>query len=208
MLRAISFGVFWRLGALDQGDHAVEEALARSGGDAHHDPVGEHPGAAGDRRAVAAGLADDRGRLAGDGRLVDGGDALDDVAVAGDQLAGLDDAQVADVEGRRRPAPRCVPSGSCTNAVVSERVLRRVSAWALPRPSATASAKLANSTVNQSQSGDQPGEHVLRGVGGAEVLEEQDGGEDAADLDHEHHRVAGHLARVELAEGVDATPGA
>ena len=29
MLRAISFGVFWRLGALDQGDHAVEERLAR-----------------------------------------------------------------------------------------------------------------------------------------------------------------------------------
>ena len=33
-------------------------------------------------------LADDRGRLAGDRRLVDGGDALDDVAVAGDHLAG------------------------------------------------------------------------------------------------------------------------
>ena len=31
------------------------------------------------------------------------------------------------------------------------RVLRSALAWALPRPSATASAKLANSTVNQSQ---------------------------------------------------------
>ena len=46
------------------------------------DPVGEHLGAAGDRAAVAAGLADDRGGLAGDRRLVDAGDALDDVAVA------------------------------------------------------------------------------------------------------------------------------
>ena len=36
-------------------------------------------------------------------------------------------------------------------ALVSVRVRRRVSAWALPRPSATASAKLANSTVNHSQ---------------------------------------------------------
>src|SRR6202000_1750326 len=36
-------------------------------------------------------------------------------------------------------------------AVVSVRVLRRLSAWALPRPSAMASAKLANSTVNHSQ---------------------------------------------------------
>ena len=29
MFSAISFGVFWRLGALDEGDHAVEEGLAR-----------------------------------------------------------------------------------------------------------------------------------------------------------------------------------
>ena len=33
----------------------------------------------------------------------------------------------------------------------SPLVLRRVSAWALPRASAMASAKLANSTVNHSQ---------------------------------------------------------
>src|SRR5271170_6354542 len=36
-------------------------------------------------------------------------------------------------------------------ATVSERVRRRLAAWALPRPSATASAKLANSTVIHSQ---------------------------------------------------------
>ena len=36
-------------------------------------------------------------------------------------------------------------------AIVVERVRRRESAWALPRPSAIASAKLAKSTVNQSQ---------------------------------------------------------
>src|SRR6266705_70653 len=35
-------------------------------------------------------------------------------------------------------------------AKVSDRAWRKVSAWALPRPSAIASAKLANSTVNQS----------------------------------------------------------
>ena len=35
-------------------------------------------------------------------------------------------------------------------AVVSVRVLRRVSAWALPRPSAIASARLAKSTVAHS----------------------------------------------------------
>ena len=36
-------------------------------------------------------------------------------------------------------------------AIVSERALRNVSACALPRPSAIASAKFANNTVNQSQ---------------------------------------------------------
>ena len=44
-----------------------------------------------------------------------------------------------------------LPFGSRRLATVSERALRRVSACALPRPSAMASAKLAKSTVNQSQ---------------------------------------------------------
>ena len=122
------------------------------------------------------------------------GDALDDVAVAGDELAGVDDAA-----GRRSAAAvdgtsvdRCRRAAR-TWATVSERVLRSVSAWALPRPSATASAKLANSTVNHSQSATSPAKHVVGGVAGREVAEEQDGGEHAADLDDEHDRVAGHL---------------
>ncbi len=44
-----------------------------------------------------------------------------------------------------------VPSGRSRRASVSERILRRVSAWALPRPSAMASAKLAKATVRNSQ---------------------------------------------------------
>ncbi len=43
------------------------------------------------------------------------------------------------------------PSAKRRRASVSERILRRVSAWALPRPSAMASAKLANMTVKNSQ---------------------------------------------------------
>ena len=138
------------LGALDQGDHAVEEALARLLRDLDHDAVREHAGAAGDRAAVAAGLADHRRGLAGDGGLVDRGDALDHRAVAGDQLAGLDDDDVAALRARRRllagrraagrPSRCASPAGA--------------SAWALPRPSASASARLANTTVSQSQSAD------------------------------------------------------
>ncbi len=44
-----------------------------------------------------------------------------------------------------------VPSALSRRASVSERILRRVSACALPRPSAIASAKLAKITVRKSQ---------------------------------------------------------
>ena len=43
------------------------------------------------------------------------------------------------------------PSGPSRRASVSERIRRRAAACALPRPSATASAKLANITVRASQ---------------------------------------------------------
>ena len=85
--------------------------------------------------------------LAGDGRLVDGGDALDDGAVAGDHLAGLDDHDVAALQLRGRDAR--VPSAS--RAVVSARIARSDAAWARPRPSASASARLAKTTVSHSQ---------------------------------------------------------
>ena len=89
------------VGALDQRDHPVDEALARLLGDLDDDAVRQHAGAAGDRRAVAAGLADHRRGLAGDGRLVHRGNAFHDVAVAGDDLAGLDDDDVALLQQRR-----------------------------------------------------------------------------------------------------------
>jgi hypothetical protein len=43
------------------------------------------------------------------------------------------------------------PEASSRRAMVSVRVLRSVSAWALPRPSAMASARLAKTMVSQSQ---------------------------------------------------------
>ncbi len=57
--------------------------------------------------------------------------------------------------GRRSRAETfayCVRSAAVASrfAIVSVRVRRRASAWARPRPSAIASAKLANSTVNHS----------------------------------------------------------
>ncbi len=82
-------------GALDEADHPVEERLAGVGGDRDDDAVGQHARAAGDARPVAARLADHGRGLAGDGRLVDAGDALDDLAVGRDQVARLADDAVA-----------------------------------------------------------------------------------------------------------------
>ena len=94
------------LGALDERDHAVEERLARLLRDLDHEPVGQQLRAAGDRRAVAARLADHRCGLAGDRRLVDRADAFDDLAVGGNDLARLDDDDVAALQlgGRDRSA--------------------------------------------------------------------------------------------------------
>ena len=139
------------LGPFDERDHPVEERLARIGRDLHPDPVGQHLRAAGHRGAVAARLADDRRRLAGDGALVDRRDAFDDLAVGRESPR-------RPRPGRCRPCgapaparPRSVPSGRSRLATVSVLARRSVSACALPRPSAIASAKLAKSTVSQSQ---------------------------------------------------------
>ena len=155
------------LGPFDHGDHAIQKRLAGIGRDAHDQPVGEHARAAGDAAAVAAAFADDRGAFAGDGAFVDRGDAFDDFAVGRNVVAGLDEDQVAFAQVGRRvivasPARSIVREdrrrmrGSdvvATNflAGTSCRARRSASAWALPRPSAIASAKLANSTVNHSQ---------------------------------------------------------
>ena len=200
---AISFGVFCRLAPSTSAIIRSRKVSPGSGRDAHDDLVGEHRGAAGDRRAVAARLADDRRRLAGDGRLVDRCDAFDDVTVGRDHLARGDDALVADVELRSTAPPRCVPSGRRRLAMVSLRVLRSDAACALPRPSAIASAKFAKSTVAHRKSVTRTAKTFSLADDVAEVADEQDRRVDAADLDDEHHRVAEHAPRVELAEAVD-----
>ena len=138
------------ISALDERDHAVEERLAGLLRDLDHEPVGEQSRPAGDGRAVAAGLADDRCGLARDRRLVDRADALDDLAVGRDDLAGLDDDHVAAAELRGRHLLEAAVAVRRSAGVVV-RVARKAFACALPRPSATASAKFAKSTVSQSQ---------------------------------------------------------
>ena len=77
--------------------------------------------------------------------------------------------------------------------MVSLRALRRLSAWALPRPSAMASAKFAKSTVNQSQIAS-CAMKPRSAVGG----EDADRGQDRADQGHEHDRVLHHQPGIEF----------
>src|SRR5260370_402180 len=58
------------LGALDQSDHSVEEGFAWIRSDADFNHVGEPARAAGNRRPVSSGFADDGRGLPGDRRLV------------------------------------------------------------------------------------------------------------------------------------------
>ena len=95
MSSAISFGVFWRFAPSTSAIIRSRNVSPGLGRDADDDPVGEDPRAAGDRAPIAAALADDRRALAGDGALVDRGDALDHLAVGRDDLAGLDEHVVA-----------------------------------------------------------------------------------------------------------------
>ena len=149
------------VGALDERDHPVEERLARLGGDPHDDLVAQHPGAAGDGRAVAARLADDRRRLAGDRRLVDRGDALDDVAVAGDHLAG------ASRRTGRRPA-----ASPTTRSTIVPSAVRTVRDGVGPRLAQRRRLRLAAALGHRlgevgeqhrepQQRSDEPGERVL-----------------------------------------------
>ena len=135
-------------------------------GHAHDQPVGQHPRAAGDRGEIAARFADHRRGFAGDRALIDRRHAFDHLAVRRDDIAGFDQEQIAlaqiPLAWTCCPfATPCVGSVSflaCTDCFRP----RSDAACALLRPSASASAKFANSTVNHSHSGD--GENEARAV--------------------------------------------
>ena len=194
------------LGAFDHRDHAIEEAFAFAAGDAHDDPVRQHARAAGHRGEVAAGLAQHGRRLAGHGAFVHRGDAFDDLAVRRNDVVGFDEHQVALAQAHppRRCDTRVVLLLNSFLACTWRRIERSVAACALPRPSATASAKFANSTVSHSQTATarmNPGAALALDLAerGADA---DDRREDAADEHDEHHRIADLHARIELAEGV------
>ena len=80
---------------LDKCYNGFEEARTRCCGHLDDEPVGNHVRAADDRRALFAIVPNDRGRLAGYRRLVDGSHTRNHHTVGGDGFIRLDQNQVA-----------------------------------------------------------------------------------------------------------------
>jgi len=87
-------------GALDQGDHAIEESFAGIRGDLDLDPVGKDASAAGDRGTIAASFANHGSRFAGDGGFIHRSNAFDDVAVRGNKFPRGNQHHVAGAQSR------------------------------------------------------------------------------------------------------------
>ncbi len=193
-------GSLLALGAFDESDHAVEEGFAGVGGDADLDPVREDAGATGDSGAIAAGFADDGRGFAGDGRLVDGGDAFDDFAVAGDELAGFNLDDVVAAQGR---------AGDGFEGAVGAKTVRHGFALGL-----TQGIGLGFASAFSDGLGEIGEEHCepkpqgdlkieANGLVANGFVDKQSRGDDAANFDDKHHRIFHHQAWIEFGEGVD-----
>ncbi len=189
--------------ALDQSDHPVDEGLAGLGGDLDDDAVGEHLRTAGDGAAVTAGLPDDRGRFAGDRGLVDAGDALDDISVPRNDVAGLADDQIADAQVGSGDPFLCRPGQPAGDGVGLG--LAQGVGLGLAAALGDGLRQVGEDRREPQPDGDRPAEPVRR------VQNGEHGGEHRTDQHHEHHRGFDHGPGVELAyrvgEGGDQHPG-
>ena len=195
------------LGAFDQRDHAVEEGGAGRGGDPDLDPVGEDGRAAGDGRAVAARLADDRRGFAGDRRFVDRGDALDDLAVGRGSFAGLDEHDVAD-RAARAPGPSRTRRRALGHAAgawppVSVRVRRKRIGLRLAAAFGDRFGEVGEQHGEPEPERDLAGEQAVP-LPVKRSRSEQSVTSSGHDLGDEDHRIADQLARIELDEGIAA----
>ena len=199
MFSAISFGVFCRLAP---STRAIIRSmkLARFLGDPDDDAVRQHRGAARHRRAVATGLPDHRGGLAGDGRFVHRGVMLPRRHRHRGSPVRADDDDVPLVQQRRG---QFLLLGAGSTRLPSRRGGEpwcRPWSFAAIRPLCLATAfrdgrRGWRTPRSASQNDDQPGEPARR-------EDRQMVSPDRADLDDEHDRIAPERARIQLAQGV------
>ena len=205
MSRAISFGVFCRSGPFHHGDHLVEERLTRVCRDADDEPIRQHTGTAGHGASIAAAFPDHRGALPRDGALIDGCDAHDYLAVAGNGLSGFHKNEIPLLELR---------TGDDAGRGIPIRLPEKLGHHVPPRASQRSCLGLAPSfrqgfgKIGEQQGEPQPesdghdeGGPLLATAG--KGLEKEQRRQDAADLHDEHHRVLNQMQGIQLDEGID-----
>ena len=166
--------------------------------DAHDEPIRQHPGAAGDRGKIAARFAHHGRRFARNRTFIHRCHAFHDYAVRGDHVASLHQEEIAFAQiGAGVGGPfRRRASVSCSFLALMDCFKpRSEAACALLRPSASASAKLANSTVNHSHAAMAKMNRGRRFALAAQRLQKKNAGQNAADVHDEHHGIAQLHAR-------------
>ena len=199
MVRAISFGVFWRSRAFHQVDHSIQEALPGVRGDENLDPVRQDARSPRDGAAVAARLADHGRGFPRDGGFVHGGHPFDHRPVAGDDFPGDHDHDILFSQLFRR--------NRFQRAVLSKPVRHRLCAR-LPQGVGLRLAPPLGHGLGEV--GEQHGEPEPDGHLKTEAQrlvrrpeEERDGREERPHLGGEHHRVFHQRPRVQLGKRRD-----
>ena len=167
--------------------------------------VGEYGGAAGDGGTVAAGLADHRRRFARDRRFVDRGDAFDDFAVAGNDVAGLDQNDVADAQVERvhrlEDIAEILGIDITFGARIGARLAQRVGLGL------AAAFRHRFGEIGEQHREPQPESDLAgkqrRTVLRENIADEKAGDDQRDDFGDEDDRILGQFARIELAQGVD-----
>ena len=189
-------GGFLPLGAFDQGDHAVQGGLAGVGADLHQQPVTDQPRVAGYRRAITARLTDHRGRFTGNRRFVDCGNPFNHLAVAGDHLPRFDAHHIPFAQAGGRDDFKAARGSAPTRTQAHTARLEAIG------PSLAATLGQGFGKVGEQHGKPQPQSDLHRHPGGHCRLGEktQHRGKNRGQLDHQHHRRAFQLARVEFDE--------
>ncbi|MGY3651716.1 hypothetical protein ACVWW2_007007 [Bradyrhizobium sp. LM4.3] len=148
---------------------------------------------------VAAGFADDRRGFAGDRGLVDGGDALDHLAIGGNGIAGLDQHDVIDLEARARheiegSAGTTQELGLALGACLAQRF-----GLCLAAAFGNRFGEIGEQHREPEPKDDLEGKAQAR-TSRKDIAQKDRRGERGHDLDHEHHRVLHHQPRIELGE--------
>ena len=197
--RATSLGDFFLLAPLHESDHPVEEGLSGIRRDGDANLPGQDPGSSGDAGAVAPRLPDHRGRLPGDGRLIDAGHPLEDLAVGGDELPGHDEKEIALPErGPRNLFGSGIsePPGRDLGAGGPEAL-----GLGLPLKLRQRFGVVGKEERQPQPQGDHRGEEPLSGMPD-EGVEGHERGEEAPDLHQKHHGISPQTERVQHDDGL------